>query len=176
MATAPFREALRARTPWAVVTPTIVALNLAVFLVMRFGDGALGAPADAGGWGGSLGPLTTNGEWWRVVTACSFTRACCICSPPSQVSSQLGRMLERLVGPFMFAAVFMSAGCSRTWRASPKLPLVVRTGATGGIFGIYGLLLAVTTWGLLRRTGVRVPLMAFRSLAPTAASSCCTAS
>src|SRR5437899_2407015 len=65
----PFREGLRTRTRWVVVTPALVALNVMVFVCMIFGAGALGDPETIVGWGGNLGPRTTNGEWWRLVTA-----------------------------------------------------------------------------------------------------------
>lgn len=169
VATAPFREVLRTRTPWVVVTPTIVGLNVAVFILMGFGEGPVGAPATMVAWGGSIGPRTTNGEWWRLVTAVFVHSGVLHLLATCAGLAQIGRMLERLVGPFMFACVYVAAGAftnlARTW----ETPLVVHGGATGSIFGIYGLLLGVTVWGLIRRTGVRVPLMAFRALAPTAA-------
>src|SRR5258707_13098723 len=52
----PFGEALRARTPLAIVTPALVALNVAIFLGMLFGAGALSDPNTLVGWGGSFGP------------------------------------------------------------------------------------------------------------------------
>src|SRR5512144_2991680 len=64
-----FVQELRARTHRAVVTPTILALNIAIFFAMCFGTGALSDPATLIGWGGSIGPRTTNGEWWRLVTS-----------------------------------------------------------------------------------------------------------
>ena len=64
-----FREALDARARRAIVMPAIVALNVAIFVFMLFGAGALADPHTIVGWGGSFGPRTTNGEWWRLVTA-----------------------------------------------------------------------------------------------------------
>ena len=64
-----FVQELRARTPFVIVTPTILALNVAIFIFMCFGTGAVSDPATLIGWGGSAGPRTTNGEWWRLVTS-----------------------------------------------------------------------------------------------------------
>ena len=65
----PFRDALRARTPWAIVTPALVALNMTIFVRMFFDSGAVADPGSLVVWGGSIGPRTTNGEWWRLVTS-----------------------------------------------------------------------------------------------------------
>jgi len=82
--------------------------------------------------------------------------------------AQVGRMLERLVGPVTFACVFLASGILAGLVSLSENPLAVQAGPSGAIFGIYGLLLGVTTWGLVRRNGLMIPLMAFRSLAPTA--------
>lgn len=62
-ACAPFFQALRERTQRALVTPALIALNVAIFLGMVFGAGKLDDPATLLSWGGSFGPRTTNGEW-----------------------------------------------------------------------------------------------------------------
>jgi hypothetical protein len=75
-----FAQELRARTRVAVVTPTILALNIAIFTCMCFGSGALSDPGTLIAWGGSAGPRTTNGEWWRLVTSLFVHLACSRCS------------------------------------------------------------------------------------------------
>jgi len=64
-----FAQTLRERTHFAVVAPSLVVLNIAVFVFMGVGAGALSDPATLIAWGGSVGPRTTNGEWWRLVTS-----------------------------------------------------------------------------------------------------------
>src|SRR5262245_12645595 len=61
----PFDDALDARTPKPVVTLVIVALNVGIFICMLVTPGALGSHETLMGWGGSFGPKTANGEWWR---------------------------------------------------------------------------------------------------------------
>src|SRR5882724_8825918 len=58
-----FRPALRARTRWPVMTFALAALNVAVFLMPRGNGAQIGSVP----WGASFGPLTSNGEWWRLV-------------------------------------------------------------------------------------------------------------
>ena len=64
-----FRDLLRARTPYLVVTPTVAAISVGVAAGMLFGATPFNDPGTLLGWGASLGPLTTNGQWWRLVTS-----------------------------------------------------------------------------------------------------------
>src|SRR5439155_1067530 len=91
-----FREELCARTSRALVTPAIVAVNAAVFLLMVFGPGALSDPATVIRWGGNVGPRTTNGEWWRVFTAMFIHSGLFQLLINIVGLLQLGLMLERI--------------------------------------------------------------------------------
>jgi hypothetical protein len=46
--------------------------------------------------------------------------------------------------------------------------MAVSVGASGAIFGLYGLLVASSVWGLLHRSNVTIPLAAVKRLAPVA--------
>ncbi len=168
-ATEPFRAALRARTPWIVLTPALAALNALVFVVMLFGDRPFSEPGTLLDWGASQGPHTTNGEWWRLATA-MFVHAGMFHLLFNLIGlAQVGELLERLVGPVVVACVYVTAGVLASLVSISEYPLAVHIGASAAVFGLYGLLLAVTAWGMLRRTGVTIPLAVFQSLAPSAA-------
>jgi hypothetical protein len=64
--------------PW--VTPIIVALNIAVFAAMAVATKRLGqfTPPELLTWGANFGPLTVNGQWWRLFTALLCTSVCCM--------------------------------------------------------------------------------------------------
>jgi membrane associated rhomboid family serine protease len=165
----PFRDALRARTPWALATPALVALNATIFVFMLFGAGALSDPATLVGWGGNVGPRTTNGEWWRLVTS-MFVHAGMLHLLVNVAGLvQIGLILERLVGRLAFAAVYVAAGVFASLVSLSAYPLSVSVGASGAIFGLYGLLLATSLWGGLRRSNVTIPLIAVKRLVPAAA-------
>jgi rhomboid protease GluP len=165
----PFRDALRARTPWAIVTPALVALNTAIFFRMSFDSGVLADPATLIAWGGNFGPRTTNGEWWRLVTS-MFVHAGFLGLLVNTLSLlQLGLLLERLVGRVALAAVYVSAGIFAGLVSLSASPVDVRVGASAGIFGLYGLLLAPAIWSLFHRSAVTVPLRAVKRLIPAAA-------
>src|SRR5512135_2298480 len=82
----------------ALVTWSIVTLNVVVFAGMLFGSGTLDDPETLVAWGGNFGPRTTNAEWWRLVTA-QFVHA----GPLHLLATlagliQVGRFTERVVG------------------------------------------------------------------------------
>lgn len=133
---APFREALRARTPWAVVTPILAAGNLAIFVWILFGAADRSAPDTLIGWGAIFGPRTTNGEWWRLVAA-MFVHATMLHVVANTAGlMQAGLILERLVGSVGFAGVYVAAGVLSGLVNLSKDPMGVSVGASGAVFGI----------------------------------------
>jgi rhomboid protease GluP len=163
-----FHNALRARTPRALVTPALIALNLAFFIVMVFGSGAPKDPETLVRWGANFGPRTTNGEWWRLVTALFVHSGYLRLFVNIAGLAQAGLMLERLVGPLAFATTFFAAGILPGLKDISEQPIGVSVGASAAIFGIYGLLVASFLLGLRRRSPATIPLSALRRLAPAA--------
>jgi rhomboid protease GluP len=162
-----FGEALRARTPRAPVMPALVAMNAAVFLVVLLA-GATGSLDALLGWGGNFGPRTTNGQWWRLVTS-MFVHAGFFHLVINMVALvQAGLILERLVGPAAFAAVYVVSGVLAGLVTVTAFPIAISVGSSGAVFGIYGLLLAASAWGFFNRARVAIPPVAARSLAPAA--------
>jgi membrane associated rhomboid family serine protease len=164
-----FREAIRARTPWALVTPALIALNVTVFVVMLRGGGVLTDPETLVSWGGNFGPRTTNGEWWRLVASMFVHSGMLHLLVNVACLFQIGLILERLVGRLAFATVYITAGTFAGLMSLSAHPVAVSAGASGAIFGLYGLLLASLIWGLLRRSAVTIPLHTLKRLGPAAA-------
>lgn len=163
-----FRAALLARTRWVVVTPALVVLNATIFGFMLFGAGAPSDPETLVGWGGNFGPRTTNGEWWRLVTPLFVHSGMLHLLANVAGLVSLGVILERLVGGFAFAAVYVAAGILAGLVSLSASPVEVSVGASGAIFGTYGLLLASSIWGMVHRTPVTIPLIAVKRLGPPA--------
>jgi membrane associated rhomboid family serine protease len=150
----PFRDALRERTPWPLVMPVLLALNVLVFLAMGWG----GDDAETlVSWGASFGPRTTNGEWWRLVASMFVHTGTFQLLVNGVALVQLGLILERLVGHATFAAVYFAAGLLASIVGLSDNPIGVSSGASGAIFGLYGLLLASTAWtAVLRPAAARL--------------------
>ena len=161
----PFREALRARTRIAPVTPVIAAVNLAVVIGMVFHPQLLNDPNPLISWGANFGPRTANGEWWRLITTL-FVHAsiidlmvCLLAFVP------LGLMLERIVGPLAFAAVYLTAGLFSSLFMLSAFPVSVSTGAAGAVAGVYAFMAAALLWGVSQRPRLVVPLITIKLLA-----------
>lgn len=163
-----FDDALRARTRVAFVTPALVAGLVVFYLLMAFGGSGATREQFLVEWGGNLGPRTTNGEWWRLATSMFIHWGLLHLLAEVVGLSQVGRLIERLVGPIAFAFVFVAAGLISGLRELSVSPVSVTVGAAGGIFGVYGLLLATLAWGWVRRSPLTIPLAVLKQLAPGA--------
>src|SRR4051812_8009777 len=146
-----YRERLHARMRFLVVTPAIAALNVAVMAAMLFGPTSLSVPETMIRWGASVGPLTTNGEWWRLVTAAFVHTGILHLVVDVAVLCQLGAVLERLVGRLTFAAVYISAGVLAGLIGVSSYPIAVNVAASAAVFGLYGLLIAVLMWQMFQQ-------------------------
>jgi len=82
---------------------------------------------------------------------------------------QIGFMLERMAGPLVFLAAYVTAGIFAGLTSISAVPMSVTGGASGAIFGLYGLLLASSIWGLLQRSSVTIPLTMLKRIAPLTA-------
>src|SRR5215831_4820204 len=66
-----FAAHLDAATPAWHITTVLVAANVLVFIAMvANGVSAMAPSSDALlRWGANYGPLTANGQWWRLLTS-----------------------------------------------------------------------------------------------------------
>ncbi|MGH9255902.1 MAG: rhomboid family intramembrane serine protease [Vicinamibacterales bacterium] len=161
-----FRDTLHARTPLAPMTPTLIGVNVAVFVLMLWGASPLSDPETLVEWGGNFGPRTANGEWWRLITSL-FVHASWLHLLANVVGFvHLGLILERLVGPVAFAVMYVAVGIFSSLMNLSASPMAVHVGASGAIFGAYGLMIAVLMWGVLRRSAPIMPIAAAKRVAP----------
>jgi rhomboid protease GluP len=164
----PFFDALRARTSLVLVTPALVAMNIAAFVFMLFGSGSLSDPHTLVEWGASFGPHTSNGEWWRILTA-TFVHAGMIQLLANMAGLiQPALIVERLVGHVALAVVYLAAGAFANLLILSGHPVDVTAGASGAIFGVYGLLIVSLISGLVNASDVRIPLAVLKRLSPAA--------
>jgi membrane associated rhomboid family serine protease len=152
-----YRDSLRARTGRLLVTPVLVAINVLVVVGILFSAGAIGDPDTLLAWGGSLGPRTTNGEWWRLVTSTFVHTGTLHLLVNVAVLIRIGAVLERLAGRLAFAGVYVAAGVFAGLVNLASHPLAVTSGASAAIFGLYGLLLASVFWQRFRRRSEEPP-------------------
>jgi rhomboid protease GluP len=146
-----FKDALRVRERYIPVTLALVAVNGIVCVMMILGAGHMAAPETQVAWGGSFGPLTTNGGWWRLVSAIFVHPTVFHAAINIAVLLQLGMILERLVGRLAFAGVYFVAGLIGNLVTMWSYRVLVTVGASGAICGLYGLFCATVFWEFLQR-------------------------
>ena len=163
----PFDDLLRTRTRWLVVTPVLIVLNTLVFMLM--GPGAFSDAQTLIDWGANFAPRTTNGEWWRLVTS-TFVHAGFLHFLATIAGLvPLGLVVERAVGRLNVALVYVAAGMTASVVSLWTTPsMSVSTGASGAIFGVYGLFVGSLFWSIVSRPHVAVPVLTVRRLAAAA--------
>ena len=107
IAFAEFKLHLREITPRLYVVPLVVALNVLVFAIMVATGVSASQPTipDVLRWGADYGPLTLQGQPWRLVTNVfvHFGVVHLLANMVALLSS--GAVVERLFGPLAFATL-----------------------------------------------------------------------
>jgi rhomboid protease GluP len=152
-----FKAALRARARYVPVTFALVAVMTGVFLFMLLGNAPIADPNTLIAWGGSFGPVTTNGGWWRLISAMFVHPTVLHLAINVAVLLQLGLILERLVGRAAFAGLYFAGGLIGNLVTMSSYRVIVTVGASGAICALYGLLCAAVVWGLQQRSPFAVP-------------------
>jgi membrane associated rhomboid family serine protease len=147
----------RARQQWnasgPVVTKSIVALNVVVFLLTSLGGGG-----SLGGAGGRLqaqlalfGPFVHDGQLYRLVTSGFVHYGIVHILFNMVILYRFGEMLEPALGPVRYVSLYIAALLTGSFGALLLSPHALTAGASGAVFG----LIAATAIGLHQR-GVNV--------------------
>lgn len=149
---------------WGSVTNIVIAANVAIFVIM----GLLGA-----GWidvtdltlyiryGANRADATTDGEWWRLVTSMFLHYGIMHLLLNMWALLQVGHLVERLYGRVLYSVVYFGSGIigsvvTLLWHSKK---LVWSAGASGAVFGVYGVLL-----GYMLRDRQGLPKAVFQPL------------
>src|SRR6187399_874488 len=153
----------------AYVTPSIIAINVAVFLIMLAAGADLMNPNPAIHirFGSNFGPLTWTGEEWRLLTSAFLHFGLLHIALNMFALYQAGGLVERLFGSTRFALIYLLSALSGSVASGWWDPLRNSAGASGAIFGVYGALLAFM---VVRR--VDLPPSMLRSISSSALLFC----
>jgi membrane associated rhomboid family serine protease len=131
-------------------TPIIIYLNVLVFLAMVVaGLGFINFSAgDLLSWGGNYGPAIADGQWWRLLTA-MFVHAGLMHLLLNMYGLLfVGLFLEPVLGTWRFAIYYLATGLLAGIASLWIHPDLVGVGASGAIFGMYGVFLACLLTGV----------------------------
>ncbi len=159
-------QPLQRRGSEPVVTYTIIAINVIVYLAMCVKGLSFMHPTaqDVIPWGASYGPLTVGGQWWRLLTEVFVHFGLVHIGINMYILFQVGVLTEILFGRLRFTILYLVAGLAGSLTSLYVHPLGVSAGASGAVFGVFGALLAF----LLVERGV-IPSKAAMQIARSAA-------
>lgn len=127
------------------ITPIIMDLNILIFILMVFsGLGFISFNAvDLLAWGANFKPSTTNGEWWRLLTS-TFLHGGLIHLLANMYGLLfVGMFLEPQLGKKKYAIIYLTTGILASIASLWWHDATVSIGASGAIFGLYGVFLAL---------------------------------
>ena len=137
------RRAPRGATD-ALVTKTLIAVNVIVYLLTAVQGHGLNAP------GGRLfgdmflyGPAVAHGDWWRLITAAFLHANIIHIGFNMYVLWVIGAPVEQYLGRTRFIGLYFVSGLAGSAGALVLTPLALTVGASGAIFGILGALLII---------------------------------
>lgn len=127
-----------------LVTKALVTANVLVFVAAAIGGAGIVVPNPnvLQAWGTNFGPLTTNGQWWRLVSSIFLHFGFFHLALNMWALYVGGRLAERLFGSQAFALIYFAAGIAGSLSSLLWNPAVNSAGASGAIFGVYGAMLA----------------------------------
>jgi rhomboid protease GluP len=126
-----------------LITPLLLYLNILIFLVMFFSGVSFFSPTtrEIIDWGGNYGSLTTENGWWRLVSCffihIGFFHLLLNCFALSYV----GLFLESHLTRIGFFLLYLFCGILASLSSLYWNDEIVSAGASGAIFGMYGILL-----------------------------------
>ncbi|MBF5059737.1 rhomboid family intramembrane serine protease [Candidatus Neptunochlamydia vexilliferae] len=134
-----------------IITTLLVVINALVYGLMAFNGAWDPSPDQVINWGGSLADLTLRGEWWRVFTSMFVHIGPIHFLMNMYALIYLGRQLEPFLGRGRFLTGYLSSGVlsalvSLAFHLHSNL---VSAGASGAIFGLFGIFIALLTTKLI---------------------------
>jgi rhomboid protease GluP len=153
-----FETRLAAAARGTPVAWTMLALNVLVFVAFAgAGGGVVQAnPEMLVRWGSNFGPFTTDGQWWRLLSAAFLHGGLVHLFVNMYTLYDFGRMSERIFGPAAFLAVYLLSGLAGSAASVWWNPAVNSVGASGALFGVLG---AMLVYMLDKRNGVPASVM-----------------
>jgi membrane associated rhomboid family serine protease len=133
----------------------IIAVNVLLFLLMVVSGVSIFQPTveDLLRWGGNFPPYTLGGEWWRLLTNIFVHIGIIHLLFNMYALLYVGIFLEPMMGKARYVTAYLSTGifaslASAWWHNDHT----VSAGASGAIFGLYGVFIALLTTSLIPKS------------------------
>lgn len=128
-----------------LVTLALIVCNVLVFVLMGINGISLIDPSPniLKAWGANYGPMTTAGEWWRLITATFVHIGIFHLIINMYVLFSVGAFLELLLGKATYLQLYFLSGIAESIASLAWNPYVASAGASSAVFGLYGSFIAL---------------------------------
>lgn len=127
------------------VTPILILLNVLLFVAMVISGVHFINPDGQSllDWGANYRALTISGQWWRLFTACFLHIGIVHLLFNMYALLYIGVLLEPILGRTKFLAAYLLSGIAASLASLAWHENTISAGASGAIFGMYGVFLAL---------------------------------
>lgn len=141
-------------TPGYFITPILLNLNIGIFILMAITGVNILLPDSESliRWGANIRTLTLVGEWWRLITNCFLHIGIFHLLMNMYALLYIGLLLEPHLGKSRFLSAYLLTGIVASITSLWWHDLTISAGASGAIFGMYGVFLAMLTTNLIEKS------------------------
>jgi rhomboid protease GluP len=136
------------------ITPLLINLNIVLFILMVISGANLFQPDNEIliKWGANFRPVTLEGEWWRLFTSCFLHIGIFHLLLNMYALVYIGMLLEPRIGSSRFLSAYILTGIAASATSLWWHDLTISAGASGAIFGMYGVFLAMLSTNLIEKS------------------------
>ena len=137
-----------------LVTPILLDLNILIFILMILSGVNFFQPDGESllKWGANFKPSTLEGQYWRLITNCFLHIGIIHLLMNMYALVYIGLLLEPQIGSFKFSLAYIISGITASITSVCWHDITISAGASGAIFGLYGVFLALLTTSLIEKT------------------------
>jgi rhomboid protease GluP len=136
------------------ITPLLIVSNLLIFILMVATGVHLLAPSAESllVWGANFRPLTIDGGWWRLISSLFLHVGIFHLVMNMYALAYIGLLLEPYLGKARFFSAYLLSGIAASLTSLSWNELIVSAGASGAIFGMYGVFLSMLTTRMIEKS------------------------
>jgi rhomboid protease GluP len=136
------------------ITPIIINLNIAIFILMVISGVDFMSPDTESliRWGANFRPVTLEGGWWRLLSNCFLHIGLFHLLFNMYALLYVGLLLEPYLGKLRFLTAYLLTGIAASTASLWVHDQTVSAGASGAIFGLYGVFLAMLTTNFIDKS------------------------
>lgn len=136
------------------VAPILLNVNIVLFIIMSLSGVHLFSPdnQDLINWDANFKPITLEGEWWRLFTCMFIHIGIFHLLLNAYALFYIGILLEPYLGKSRFLYAYFFCGLVSSLTSLWWNDFTISAGASGAIFGMYGVFIALLTTRLFEKS------------------------